>query len=244
MQIALISDIHGNFTALDAVLKDIHAQGIDKIICLGDVATLGPQPREVIAAVREINCPVIKGNHETALLDLERMTSYGIGPTIETSIQWCHDLLDQDDLDYLDSFLPTFRKKLDDQTDLFCFHGSPLANTDMIVATTPPEDLNQFFDRTPAQIMVGGHTHIQMLRQHDGILVVNPGSVGTPFVRAFQPGVVPELLPWAEYAILTWNEEQTGVDFRRVTYDRQALLDIVQRCDIPIQDWWLEYLPE
>ncbi|MCB0291188.1 MAG: metallophosphoesterase, partial [Calditrichaeota bacterium] len=78
MKIALISDIHGNLTALEAVLADIRRRGADRIICLGDLATLGPQPREVIARLRELDCPGIMGNHDAALLHLEAAARYQI----------------------------------------------------------------------------------------------------------------------------------------------------------------------
>ena len=72
MKIALISDTHGNLPALEAVLEDIRAQGVDGIIFLGDAATLGPQPRETLEALRSLDCTCILGNHDAALLDLTR----------------------------------------------------------------------------------------------------------------------------------------------------------------------------
>lgn len=68
MPVAIISDIHGNLIALDAVLNAIAARKIQQIICLGDVAATGPQPREVIARLKQINCPVVMGNMDDWLL--------------------------------------------------------------------------------------------------------------------------------------------------------------------------------
>ena len=67
-KIAIISDIHGNLPALEAALAEIAAEGIERIICLGDVATLGPQPRAVIARLRALGCPVVMGNTDAILL--------------------------------------------------------------------------------------------------------------------------------------------------------------------------------
>jgi predicted phosphodiesterase len=67
--LALISDIHGNAVALDAVLADLTRRGADEVICLGDVAAGGPQPREVIARLRELDCQAIRGNADGWLLD-------------------------------------------------------------------------------------------------------------------------------------------------------------------------------
>ena len=69
MRIGFISDIHGNFTALEAVLADIKKQQIDQLICLGDTVSLGPQPQEVLYALREWNAITIMGNHDQATLE-------------------------------------------------------------------------------------------------------------------------------------------------------------------------------
>ena len=76
MRVALISDIHGHLFALDAVLADIQHQNVQMIICLGDMATIGPHPREVIDKLCKIGCKCIRGNHDAVILDpsmLERL---------------------------------------------------------------------------------------------------------------------------------------------------------------------------
>ena len=67
MQIALISDMHGHAIALEAVLADIQQQKIDQIICLGDVVTIGFQPKKTLDMIRSLGCPCIMGNHDAAL---------------------------------------------------------------------------------------------------------------------------------------------------------------------------------
>ena len=69
MRIALISDIHGNLVSLKVVLADIDRAGVDQIVCLGDVAALGPQPREVVEQLRALGCPCIMGNHDWDVLN-------------------------------------------------------------------------------------------------------------------------------------------------------------------------------
>ncbi|MEO6600819.1 MAG: metallophosphoesterase family protein, partial [Polyangiaceae bacterium] len=69
MRVALISDLHGNELAFNAVLADIARQGVDQIICLGDVATLGPRPRDVLGRLAELRCVCILGNHDEFMLD-------------------------------------------------------------------------------------------------------------------------------------------------------------------------------
>src|SRR6185437_16639578 len=126
---AILADIHGNLPALDAVLAKIDAEGIDRIVCLGDVATLGPQPREVIARVRALSCPVVMGNTDAILLALQRdestMGDEGSNDwSNEAFDQWCANQLTDDDLAYLRTFQPTISVSLDEEVTLLCYHGS------------------------------------------------------------------------------------------------------------------------
>jgi hypothetical protein len=75
--------------------------------------------------------------------------------------------------------------------------------------------------------MAGGHTHIQLLRQHRGNWLLNPGSVGMPF-RAYVAGQRPEIMPYAEYALLHVVGETLGVELKRVGLERQALRSAVE----------------
>ncbi len=68
MRYALLSDIHGNLPALEAVLADIKQAGVDEIICLGDVANVGPHPAECLDVIRDLGCVTLQGNHELYLL--------------------------------------------------------------------------------------------------------------------------------------------------------------------------------
>lgn len=244
MRLALISDIHGNCVALEAVLANIHQEQVDSIICLGDVATLGPQPKEVLARLRELGCPCIIGNHESALFQLDRATEFHIGQELHPTLQWCADQLNPQDWDFLRSFHPVLEVPHSPDAKLLCFHGSPLSNTDLILPTTPGETLDKLFAGQTATIFAGGHSHIQMLRPHEGRLFVNPGSVGNVFLRPHVPGTVPTLLPWAEYALVTWSNGVLSADLRRVPFDVTALSRVIAKSDIPSRNWLLEqYTP-
>ena len=82
MRIALISDIHGHYGALEAVLIDIARQPIDATICLGDVATIGPQPKQVLSKLKQLECMCVLGNHDAALLQPEAASQYRIAPQL------------------------------------------------------------------------------------------------------------------------------------------------------------------
>jgi putative phosphoesterase len=240
MRIGLISDIHGNLTALEAVLTDLVAHPVDKLICLGDVATLGPQPKQVIARLQELGCPSIMGNHESALLDLENASKYQIASSLVPTIKWCAGLLDAAEMDYLRSFQPLLELPAEDDLSLLCYHGSPQSNIGQILATTPADRLDKYFDGQKADVFIGGHTHIQMMHQYNGKLIVNPGSVGSAFRKPYQVGSVPELLPWAEYGIISVKKGAISVDLRRIPFDIPALYKVIAESGIPDQDWWLK----
>src|SRR6185437_3372670 len=199
MRVALISDIHGNEIALRAVLESIAREGVDRIVCLGDVATLGPRPGAVLAMLREMGCPCIAGNHDDFMLRPELVHGYAKVPIIVDAVHWCQSELSSADLDQIRAFVPELEIPLDGAT-LRLFHGTPRSNVEDLLATTPADELAEMLDGRSATVMAGGHTHVQMLRQHRGMLLVNPGSVGMPF-REYVGGRAPELMPHAEYAI-------------------------------------------
>jgi predicted phosphodiesterase len=86
-----------------------------------------------------------------------------------------------------------------------------------------------------AMIVASGHTHIQMLRQHRGRLLVNPGSVGLPF-REHVAGAVPSVMAHAEYAIVDASRSQLSVELHRIELDRRALREALSSSDLPLGD--------
>jgi putative phosphoesterase len=222
MRIALISDIHGNCLALEHVLVDARRQGADQVACLGDVATLGPRPKDVLRTLRELGCPCILGNHDAFLLDPELVGSYTRARVIVDAIEWCRAQLSDDDLAFVRTFAARLEVPLANRRRLLLFHGSPGSNVEDVLATTGDDELDRLLDGAQADVMAGGHTHIQMLRQHRGGWVVNPGSVGMPF-RRYVAGARPEILPHAEYAIVDDGGAAIGVELRRVPLDKAAL---------------------
>src|SRR5262245_39696648 len=103
-RIALISDIHSNDVALRAVLEDIRRQGVDQIVCLGDVANLGPQPNAVIETLASLGCPCIMGNHDEFLLEPQLVRTYSEIPVIVASIEWSRNELSRDALEFVRGF--------------------------------------------------------------------------------------------------------------------------------------------
>jgi len=217
MRLALISDLHGNEIALDAVLKDAAHVGYDRLVCLGDVATLGPRPSQVLARLRDLGCPCILGNHDEFMLDVDLVRSYSEFPLIIASVDATRSALSADEIEFIRGFPRTLA--ID---DVFLYHGSPRSNTEDLLAVTPAERVDEMLAGTRALLLAGGHTHLQMLRQHHGMLLVNPGSLGQPF-RDYASGGPPVILPHAEYAIVEVTACGVSADLRRVALDRHAL---------------------
>jgi predicted phosphodiesterase len=245
MRIVLLSDIHGNLVSLEAVLADVARQGADQIVCLGDVASLGPQPGEVIARLRALDCLCVMGNHDLELLDLDSALDNIDGPPLIVAVlvewsAWCAGQLSKADLAYLRSFQPLIEIPLDAKATLLCFHGSPRSNADFVFITTPDAELDTLLAGHTATVMAGGHTHVQAaLRRYNDVTLVNAGSVGLPLERIpFQS--IPRCMPWAEYAIVNWVEDTLSIELRRVPIDLDAVKQAALDNDMPRAALWIE----
>lgn len=240
MRIALISDLHSNAIGLRTALADIERQHVDRLICLGDVATLGPRPAEVIDQVRRTGCDCVMGNHDEFLLDPELIHDYTDAPEIVAAVDWSRRQLSDEDL----AFVATFRRQIEisspnGELTLLCVHGSPRNHSEDILATTSGEDLDRMLEGHRADVVACGHTHIQMLRQHRGTLIVNPGSVGGPF-EEYVGGRPPTLLPFVEHAVVELGDGAIEVTLRRIPLDTAALRDDIRDTDNPLRDWFLQ----
>jgi putative phosphoesterase len=231
---ALISDLHGNELALAAVRKRIAELGADLTICLGDCATLGARPREVLDHVRDLGGPCILGNHDEFLFAPELVAKYTEAPIIEEAVAWCTAELRASDLDLVKSFARETSVDLDG-VQLLLFHGSPRSNTEDLLATTLAHDLDRALDGRIAPLMAGGHTHLQMLRQHKGSLIVNPGSVGMP-IREYAFKRAPVVLDHAELALIDAGPKGVSVTLHRVPLDRRALRAQAESANHPLRD--------
>lgn len=110
---------------------------------------------------------------------------------------------------------------------------------DTILATTPATELDEMLAGHAATVMAGGHTHVQLLRQHKGVMIVNAGSVGWPLEQMpFEPP--PRILPWAEYAIVHWVDGVLGVELRRVPVDLDAVKQATLASDMPYAASWAD----
>jgi putative phosphoesterase len=239
-RVALISDIHGNAVALEAVLADI-GRGADEIVCLGDVAAGGPQPREALERLRRLGCAVVRGNADDWLLGTMPAERDEDDLRLREIVEWAREQLINAYVAYLESFVPTIELDLGKSRRMLCFHGSPRANSERLLATTPEEELARLFAGAAADVLAGGHTHLQSSRRLGKSLLVNPGSVGLPLhadadARSLPAGT-PPLPRFAEYALVE-ADVAIGLELRRVPIDVAALERAGLRSGMPYPDWW------
>jgi predicted phosphodiesterase len=209
--IAALYDIHGNLPALEAVLAELRAEPPDAVVIGGDVAA-GPQPVEVIAALRALPWPVhwLRGNADRFVVmcfDGTLPPDLAAGPYGEADT-WTARRMAREDRELLASFPPLVR--LGDV--LFC-HGSPRSDEERLTVFTPPERVDRVVG--DERLVVCGHTH----RQFDLGRLVNAGSVGRPN----------ELEPAAYWATL-----HPEVELRRTDYDVAAATATFRELGYPL----------
>jgi putative phosphoesterase len=234
MRLALISDIHGNQIALDTVLAEIESSAIDAIVCLGDVAMMGPQPDEVLTTLRTRNIPTVMGNTDAWIFD-EKTDD----PDIPTLPSWGRKRISPENTAFVRTFKSTIEINLPGNRTLLACHATPRNYDEIFIASTPRAAATEMLGDATADLIAGGHTHVAFLRQVDQQRFINPGSVGLPGV-----GPTIDELPyhrdadWGEYAIVDATETSVAIEFRRIPVDLPAILRTAHEVGMPNLEWW------
>jgi putative phosphoesterase len=236
-RIGVLSDPHGNLPALDAVLAELEREELDGLVCLGDIA-VGPQPAETLARILGLGCPVVKGNWDDWFSAGIPAPEDEIGQKLLEIGEFWMAQLSAEQLGVLEGFPQTVDVDLGDGLTALCFHGSPSSNEEGIYSVTPDETLQRMLGERPPPIVLCGHTHIQMMRRLEHVLVVNPGAIGLPFSE-WAPHVI-AIAPWAEYGVVSYDEGRLHVDLRRTTYDVAAMLELSRGSGMPHAEWWAD----
>ena len=212
MRVALLSDIHANHIALEAVLNAVRQAHIDRLLICGDLVGYYYSPERVINLLRPWKKHVIRGNHEDmlALAQRDGETLGRIERDYGSGLRVALECMAPDDLAALLALPATESVELDGYRLLLC-HGSPWS-TDQYVYPDASQALLERCARPGFSAVVMGHTHYPMLREANGVRLINPGSVGQP--RDHRPG--------AAWAILDTSSDE--VTFRRESYDVAPLV--------------------
>lgn len=233
MKIALISDIHANFEAFEAVLADMQSFAIDKAVCLGDCIGYGPEPETVMTEIRRRGIPTIMGNHELGVCSSGQLNWFN--PLARESIERTIAMLSEASLAMIRQ-LPLFHL-----TDGFrCVHGYPPESAKTYLFQILPYQLIKTFKEMEENICFVGHTHDLEIIHFDGLQVerkpltegqialdahlkyiINIGSVGQPRDGSNK----------AKYAIYDPNEGR--LDIRYVAYDIAATAKKITAAGLP-----------
>jgi len=222
MRIAVISDIHGNQVALEAVLQDLHHQSaVDQLVIAGDLCLNGPCPREVLEIVQGLNCVVLQGN-----VDYEVVTqALNKGAKKRNTAAWTREQIGQEGIDYLASLPHSHRIANSHGNDLLVVHANPLNLEDAIFPNAPDSTLEYLLGGLDDGIgaLAFGHLHIAYTRRWRNIFLVDVGSCGLPRDEDIR----------ASYAILSWQAGSWVAEIRRVAYDVQAVVKQIKTSGIP-----------
>jgi predicted phosphodiesterase len=233
MRIAVISDMHGNCVALDAVLEDLRRDTVDQLVCLGDAVQGGPQPAEVVARLRALGCAVVMGNADDWLLTGTETGAEDIPAERLRKMNdiraWSLARLSDADRAFIAAFRPTVELPLGNGRSLLCFHGSPASYDEVILPTTPEDEFKRMLGRHAQSILTGGHTHMQQIRRVGAgdTFFFNPGSVGFAYSHQ-QPEGAFRADPWAEYAVLAADGARLALELRRVPFDVAGLIAVYE----------------
>lgn len=235
-RVAVFSDMHGNAFAFEHVLAEIRRDACDHVVCLGDAIYGGPQPAETIALLRDLNCPVVRGNTDAWFAEPAYPNSNADEldhPSLIANRDWALSQMTGSDRAFVGSFQPTVEVPLDGANMLLCFHGSPASYDDQIHLHTPYAEVMDMLSAHLPRIMCGGHVHAAFQRRlgDRGAFFFNPGAVGFVFNRYHAEQL--HMNAFAEYAILTTEGERVSLEFRRVPYDLDAYVDIYRRSGLP-----------
>lgn len=247
MRIALISDIHGNSIALDAVLADIEAQGgVDAYWLLGDFSAMGYDPVGVLERVAGLpNAVFTRGNHDRYTITGERP-----GPsnedaqahpklvpfvlTMATNLAWTQgQILAGGWWNWYIQLPLEVRRTLPDGTRVLGVHSAPgIDDGPGITPLLSDDELRALLAPAEADLVIVGHTHVPLDRTLEGVRVFNLGSVSNPLRDRLE----------ASYAILEANDTGYDLQLRYVDYDREAVIEALHRIKHPSADFLARFL--
>lgn len=226
MRIAIISDIHGNLAAFEAVLADLRLTSPDLVLHGGDLAASGAHPAELVDRIRDLGWPGVCGNTDEMLWNRESLTNYaakfpklqGILTILDEIIPWTCASLGEDRIRWL-QMLPRLQR----QSSLALVHASP---HDLWLAPLPnasDAELQSVYADLQAPVVVYGHIHRPYIRQHEEMMVANAGSVSLSYDGD----------PRASYLLV----DETKVTIRRVEYDLEREANDLLHSGLPHARW-------
>lgn len=212
MRIGVISDVHGNRLALEAVLEDLARQGVDTTVNLGDLVSGPLEPNWTADILMDLDIPTVRGNHERMLIDNPPERLGPIDRFAQQQMEASHKI-----------WINQLPKTLAVIDEVFMCHGTPSSDEGLWLdsfwdgrSVTMPDEATVEAEAAGFDypVLLCGHTHIpRAVRLQDGRLIVNPGSVGLQFNHGS---------PDARYALVERRDGVWSAMFRAVPYDHKA----------------------
>jgi len=230
-RIVILSDVHGNAVALEAVRKALRGEKPDFVAIAGDHALNGPDPAGAVDQLREMEADgavIVSGNTDVAVADFDYAAAFpwfvdGVPETFRAATEWAHEALGDDRVAWLRR-LPAERRLLaDDGTMILVCHGSPGSQTSGLDQALDPSVTIERVSRTDARVIVCGHTHLPEVRDLGWKLIVNDGSAGYVFDGD----------PTASWVRLDVKDGEVAAEIQRTEFDALAVANAISSRGLP-----------
>jgi predicted phosphodiesterase len=223
VRIAIVSDIHGNFAALQAVAADLDRQSVDEVLVGGDLAQGGRQPVEVLEFLQARGWPAVLGNADQFLL------RFFEGPPplddpFAASGQWAAARLQPEHVAYLRGLPELIRRRVPSGIRFALVHATLWSLTDVVLPDAPEEVAHRMLSAAHADVLAYGHIHTAYQRHVGGGLLLSVGAVGGSNDQDPRPA----------YSIVTLDAT-VAVEVRRVSYDVEAEIAALERDGFPMR---------
>lgn len=226
MKIAVFSDIHSNFPALQNVLKDIRTQEVDRVYCLGDLVGYGPRPNYVIEKIRKSKIPTVMGNYDEGI-GYEKGECGCAYVTKEEqrngqkSINWTTANVTQENKEFLRDLNREIKFEANGYKVLLV-HGSPRRINEYLYEARLERSFERILESIETDVLICGHTHIPYHKIVNNIHIINDGSVGKPKDGNKR----------ACYALIDFGEDLV-VKFRRIKYQVDKVTEEIIKFGLP-----------
>jgi putative phosphoesterase len=229
-RVAVLSDVHGNATALEAVRKALKKEKPDAVIVAGDLVMNGPEPSAAVDALRAMEADgatIVQGNTDVAVADFDYAAAFpwftdGVPDAHRAAAEWAHDELGDERLGWLRRLASERRIMLEDTMVLAC-HASPGSQTQGFDAQLDPSVVLERVSRTDARVICCGHTHLPDVRDLGWKLIVNDGSAGYVFDGD----------PTASWALVEIDGSTVTADIRRTEFDALTVSNAISARGLP-----------
>ena len=230
-RIVILSDVHGNALALEAVRKALRAEKPDMVAVAGDHALNGPDPAGTVDLLREMEADgavIVSGNTDIAVADFDYAAAFpwmadGVPEVFQAATEWAHDALGDERVSWLRRLPSERRLRAEDGTMILICHGSPGSQTSGFDQALEASVVTERVSRTDARVIACGHTHLPEIRDLGWKLIVNDGSAGYVFDGD----------PTASWARLDINDGEVHAEIHRTEFDALAVANAISSRGLP-----------